>query len=209
MAVSAIPYSSFGSWPVPALAVETAGRAAVAGAIAGGAGAHAASGTAIASATRRLAPGIARIIGPARSRIVAIATNWSKTIIDEFHAKKGKGVGSFGDRLLLLTVHGAKSGRPRTNPLAYHRDGDRYVVAASMGGAPKHPAWYHNLVKHRRATIEVGDEKFDVKRRRSRTVPSAIASTRITGGSCPGSSTTRRRPPAPFRSWCWSASARA
>src|SRR5689334_13969193 len=96
-------------------------------------------------------------------RIVAMATNWDETIIDEFHAKKGKGVGSFGDRLLLLTVHGAKSGRPRTNPLAYHRDGDRYVVAASMGGAPKHPAWYHNLVKHRRATIEVGDEKFDVK----------------------------------------------
>jgi len=92
-----------------------------------------------------------------------MATNWNKTIIDEFHAKKGKGVGSFGDRLLLLTVHGAKSGQPRTNPLAYHRDGDRYVVAASMGGAPKHPAWYRNLVKHKRATVEVGEEKFEVK----------------------------------------------
>ena len=92
-----------------------------------------------------------------------MATNWNQKIIDEFHAKRGKGVTNFGDRLLLLTVPGAKSGQVRTNPLAYHRDGDRYVIAASMGGAPKHPAWYHNLVKHKRATIEVGDEKFEVK----------------------------------------------
>lgn len=92
-----------------------------------------------------------------------MATNWNKNIIDEFHAKRGKGVTNFGDRLLLLTTHGAKSGRAHTTPLAYHRDGDRYVVAASMGGAPKHPSWYHNLVKHQGATIEVGDEKFEVK----------------------------------------------
>lgn len=91
-----------------------------------------------------------------------MATNWDQRIIDEFHAKRGRGITNFGDRLLLLTVDGAKSGRARTKPLAYHRDGDRYVVAASMGGAPKHPAWYHNLVKRRRATIEVGDERFEV-----------------------------------------------
>ena len=93
--------------------------------------------------------------------------DWNKQIIDEFHAKGGKGVTNFGDRLLLLTTRGAKSGRTHTNPLAYHRDGDRYVVAASMGGAPKNPAWYHNLVKHREAEIEVatpkGTEKFKVR----------------------------------------------
>ena len=92
-----------------------------------------------------------------------MASNWNTKMIDEFHAKKGKGVGPFGDRLLLLTTEGAKTGERRTTPLAYHRDGDRYVVAASMGGAPKHPAWYHNLVKHKKATIEVGEETFAVK----------------------------------------------
>jgi deazaflavin-dependent oxidoreductase (nitroreductase family) len=37
------------------------------------------------------------------------------------------------------------------------------VIAASMGGAPKHPSWYHNLVKHREAEVQVGAEKFKVR----------------------------------------------
>jgi deazaflavin-dependent oxidoreductase (nitroreductase family) len=98
-----------------------------------------------------------------RALLTVMTNNWDTKMIDEFHAKKGKGVGPFGDRLLLLTTEGAKSGETRTTPVAYHRDGDRYVVAASMGAAPKNPAWYHNLVKHKKATIEVGDETFEVK----------------------------------------------
>jgi len=89
--------------------------------------------------------------------------DWNKGIIDEFHAKAGKGVGMFGDKLLLLTARGAKTGEARTHPLVYHRDGDRYVIAASMGGAPKNPAWYHNLAKHREAEVEVGTDKFKVR----------------------------------------------
>ena len=89
--------------------------------------------------------------------------DWNKGVIDEFHAKAGKGVGMFGDKLLLLTARGAKTGEARTHPLVYHRDGDRYVIAASMGGAPKNPAWYHNLVKHPEAEVEVGTDKFKVR----------------------------------------------
>ena len=89
--------------------------------------------------------------------------DWNKGVIDEFHAKAGKGVGMFGDKLLLLTARGAKTGEVRTHPLVYHRDGDRYVIAASMGGAPKNPAWYHNLVKHPEAEVEVGTDKFKVR----------------------------------------------
>lgn len=92
-----------------------------------------------------------------------MANDWNKRTIDDFRAKGGKGIGPFGDKLLLLTTKGAKSGQVRTTPLVYHRDGDRYVIAASMGGAPKNPAWYHNLVKHREAEIEVGKEKFEVR----------------------------------------------
>jgi deazaflavin-dependent oxidoreductase (nitroreductase family) len=89
--------------------------------------------------------------------------DWNKNTIDEFRAKGGKGIGPFGDKLLLLTTRGAKSEQVRTTPLVYHRDGDRYVIAASMGGAPTHPSWYHNLVKHREAEIELGTEKFKVR----------------------------------------------
>ena len=90
-------------------------------------------------------------------------SDWNQSIIEEFRAKGGRGVGHFGDRLLLLTTYGAKSGRPHTTPLAYHRDGDRYVIIASMGGAPKHPAWYHNLVANSEAEVEVGREKVRVR----------------------------------------------
>jgi deazaflavin-dependent oxidoreductase (nitroreductase family) len=92
-----------------------------------------------------------------------VARSWNTGIIDEFRAKGGKGITHFGDRLLLLTVKGAKTGRERTLPLAYHLDGDRYVIAASKGGAPTHPDWYHSLVKAREATIEVGTDRFKVR----------------------------------------------
>ncbi|HEV8535253.1 MAG TPA: nitroreductase family deazaflavin-dependent oxidoreductase [Candidatus Limnocylindria bacterium] len=91
--------------------------------------------------------------------------DWNKGIIDEFRAKAGKGIGHFGDKLLLLTTRGARTGQVRTTPLVYNRDGDRYVIAASKGGAPSHPGWYHNLVKHREAEVEVGTERFKVRAR--------------------------------------------
>lgn len=53
-----------------------------------------------------------------------------------------------GAPVLLLRHMGAKSGELRETPLVYARDGDRIVLIASMGGAPRHPAWYHNLVAH-------------------------------------------------------------
>jgi deazaflavin-dependent oxidoreductase (nitroreductase family) len=61
---------------------------------------------------------------------------------------------------VLLTTTGAKSGKPHTTPLVYLQDGDRVVVFASMGGAPKNPAWYHNLRAHPEVTVEVGTEKY-------------------------------------------------
>lgn len=88
---------------------------------------------------------------------------WNDNVIEEFRAKRGKGIGPWGDRLLLLTTRGAKTGRDVTHPLVFHRDGDKYVVAASKGGAPTSPAWYHNLVRHREADVEVGTDKFHVR----------------------------------------------
>jgi len=66
--------------------------------------------------------------------------------------------------ILLLTLAGRKSGKRRTTPLLYGRDGDNYVVIASMGGAPKHPAWYHNL-QGQEAEIQVGRKRLRVRAR--------------------------------------------
>jgi deazaflavin-dependent oxidoreductase (nitroreductase family) len=95
--------------------------------------------------------------------------DWNETIIKEFHEKAGKSVGPFGDRLMLLTTTGARSGAERVSPLMYHRDGERYIVVASKAGAPDNPAWYHNLKANPRARVEVGaqagTETFDVTAR--------------------------------------------
>ncbi|MGH7947615.1 MAG: nitroreductase family deazaflavin-dependent oxidoreductase [Candidatus Binataceae bacterium] len=85
-------------------------------------------------------------------------------MIEEFRANAGKAGGQFASvPLLLLTCAGAKTGQLRTTPLAYSRDGDRFVVIASMAGAPNNPDWYHNLKAHPTATVELGVERFSVK----------------------------------------------
>jgi deazaflavin-dependent oxidoreductase (nitroreductase family) len=67
--------------------------------------------------------------------------------------------------MLLLDHVGAKSGRRRTSPLLYARDGDDLVIVASKGGHPKNPAWYHNLRENPVTTVQVGSEKRRVHAR--------------------------------------------
>ncbi|MGW5723903.1 nitroreductase family deazaflavin-dependent oxidoreductase [Amycolatopsis sp. NPDC003865] len=87
---------------------------------------------------------------------------FNNQVVEEFRANAGVVGGMFeGKNVLLLTTIGAKSGQARLSPLVYTRDGDRYVIAASMGGAPKNPAWFHNLVANPKVTVEVGTEKFE------------------------------------------------
>ena len=50
-----------------------------------------------------------------------------------------------GFPILVLTTRGAKTGQPRTVPIVPLVEGDNVYVIASLGGAPSHPAWYHNL----------------------------------------------------------------
>ncbi len=92
---------------------------------------------------------------------MADMNEWNRGIIEEFRVNAGKVGGQFeGVPLLLLTTTGAKSGQPRTNPMAYLPDGDRVVVFASKGGAPTHPDWYRNLAARPEVTVEVGAETF-------------------------------------------------
>jgi deazaflavin-dependent oxidoreductase (nitroreductase family) len=67
-----------------------------------------------------------------------------------------------GSPILLLTTTGRRTGKRRTRPLAYVRDGDRFVLCASNGGSPRHPAWYHNLQATDRAEIQVGPTQLAV-----------------------------------------------
>jgi deazaflavin-dependent oxidoreductase (nitroreductase family) len=89
--------------------------------------------------------------------------DFNAKVIDEFRANDGHVGGRFQDMPLLLVHHvGAQSGAQRVNPVAYQRDGDRYVIFASKAGAPTNPAWYYNLKAHPDTTIEVGDQTLSV-----------------------------------------------
>jgi deazaflavin-dependent oxidoreductase (nitroreductase family) len=70
-----------------------------------------------------------------------------------------------GVPILLLTTTGRRSGASRTTPLIHGRGGDDYLVVASMGGAPRHPYWYENLLAEPSARIQVLAEHFDVTAR--------------------------------------------
>jgi deazaflavin-dependent oxidoreductase (nitroreductase family) len=89
--------------------------------------------------------------------------DWNAKIIDQFRAQGGKGVGQFGDALVLLHHTGARSGVERVNPLAYFDDGERLVIVASRGGAPQNPDWFYNLRAHPDTTIEIGTETRAVR----------------------------------------------
>jgi deazaflavin-dependent oxidoreductase (nitroreductase family) len=89
---------------------------------------------------------------------------FNQHVIAEFRANGGKVGGLFADTpLLLLTTIGAKSGQPRTTPLAYTTDGNRFIVIASKAGAPTNPDWYHNLLANPIVTVEVGTERFQAR----------------------------------------------
>lgn len=62
--------------------------------------------------------------------------------------------------MLALTVVGRKSGKPRTIQLAYHADGEDYLVVASAMGQVRHPAWRYNLEANPDVEVQVRGERF-------------------------------------------------
>jgi len=97
------------------------------------------------------------------------ATAWNQKTIEEFHAKKGRGVGMWGDHVVLMTAKGAKSGDLITTPLVCGRDGKDCIVVASKGGAPTDPTWFRNIKTNPEVELELptdgGTEKFKARAR--------------------------------------------
>ncbi len=90
-----------------------------------------------------------------------MTNDWNTKIIEEFRGNAGRVGGPFeGAPMVLLTTTGARTGRPHTTPLVPLEDGEHLYVFASMGGAPRHPAWYFNLLAHPDVTVERGTETY-------------------------------------------------
>jgi deazaflavin-dependent oxidoreductase (nitroreductase family) len=87
---------------------------------------------------------------------------FTQALIEDHRAHGGRITsGPFEGRpVLLLHTVGAKSGEPRIAPVVFSRDGERYVIMASKGGAPTNPAWFANLMAHPEVTVEADGDTF-------------------------------------------------
>ena len=86
---------------------------------------------------------------------------WIKEHRDRYIATNGADGHDWKDvTALLLTTTGRQSGELYTTPLIYGQDGDRYLVVASKGGAPRHPHWYLNLASDADVEVQVKGDKF-------------------------------------------------
>ncbi|SCL69493.1 deazaflavin-dependent oxidoreductase, nitroreductase family [Micromonospora citrea] len=86
---------------------------------------------------------------------------WVASHVQRYLATDGADGGKYhGYDALLLTTRGRRTGTLRRTALIYGRDGDRYLLVASNGGAARHPNWYLNLSADPQVEVQVGAEKF-------------------------------------------------
>jgi deazaflavin-dependent oxidoreductase (nitroreductase family) len=89
-------------------------------------------------------------------------SDWARKQADRFEASNGAEANTLrGVPIILLTSIGAKTGRLRKTPLMRVEHDGQYAVIASQGGAPAHPVWYHNLVKHPHVELQDGGDRAD------------------------------------------------
>ncbi len=128
--------------------------------------------------------------------------DWSREQADKYLESGGtQGTDLQGKPVILLTTVGAKTGKLRRTPLMRIEHNGEYAIVASLGGAPKNPVWYHNVVKNPRVELQDGTVA-------GVTTPARCSATRRPRGgrgrSRSGRTTpnTRRRPTARFRFSC-------
>ena len=87
---------------------------------------------------------------------------WAQKQTDLYLASGGtEGTDLHGMPVILLTTVGAKTGKLRITPLMRVEHGGEYAVVASLGGAPKHPVWYFNIVKQPHVELQDRTAKHD------------------------------------------------
>jgi deazaflavin-dependent oxidoreductase (nitroreductase family) len=93
-------------------------------------------------------------------------SDWARENAEKYMASGGtEGTELKGRPVILLTTIGAKSGKVRKTPLMRVEHAGEYAVVASLGGAPKHPVWYHNIVANPRVELQDGTVTKDYEAR--------------------------------------------
>ncbi|GAA3843413.1 nitroreductase family deazaflavin-dependent oxidoreductase [Streptomyces phyllanthi] len=95
-------------------------------------------------------------------------TDWVREQVELYESSggtEGTTLRDTGLPVVVLTTRGAKSGKIRKTPLMRVEDGGRYAAVASLGGAPKHPVWYHNVVSDPHVELQDGPVRRDMRAR--------------------------------------------
>jgi deazaflavin-dependent oxidoreductase (nitroreductase family) len=93
-------------------------------------------------------------------------SDWARENAEKYMESGGKeGTELKGRPVILLTTIGAKSRKIRKTPLMRVEHGGEYAVVASLGGAPKNPVWYYNIVAHPQVELQDGEVKKDYEAR--------------------------------------------
>ena len=91
------------------------------------------------------------------NKYIPSTSKWGADQVELYEASGGtEGTTLRGLPVILVTNTGWKTGATRKTPLMKVTDGNRYILIASQGGAPKHPLWYHNLKADSKVEIRDG-----------------------------------------------------
>jgi len=103
---------------------------------------------------------------PDNTQVVDSPTEWVADHIKRYVETDGEeGHEWRGTTCLLLTTTGRKSGKRYRTALIYGKDGDKYMIVGSRGGAPTHPQWYLNLLDNPEVDLQVKADKFKARAR--------------------------------------------
>ncbi|MFI5048090.1 MAG: nitroreductase family deazaflavin-dependent oxidoreductase [Acidimicrobiia bacterium] len=103
---------------------------------------------------------------PLRGEYEPSPSAWVADQVRVYEASGGAESGTLRDvPVVILTTRGRYSGKLRKSPLMRVEHDGRYVVVASLGGAPKHPVWYLNLLADPAVTLQDGDLVLDARAR--------------------------------------------
>ena len=93
-------------------------------------------------------------------------SDWARENAEKYMESGGtEGTELQGKPVILLATIGAKSGKLRKTPLMRVEHNGEYAIVASLGGAPKHPVWYHNVKANPRVELQDGTETHDYEAR--------------------------------------------
>jgi deazaflavin-dependent oxidoreductase (nitroreductase family) len=92
--------------------------------------------------------------------------DWVADTVTQYEATGGREGGTLeGKPCVILTTRGRRTGKLRKTPLMRVEHDGTYAVVASLGGSPKHPVWYFNLLADPAVTLQDGEQVMDLRAR--------------------------------------------